>query len=130
MTSAARRLTMNASSKDERIHVLFPVPRGPSRKNEERGTCSERGYIDTKFTVKMVSMSTDAPLPPPAHQRAQLTHARVELLDRHARVLRRQQSPARGFEDGEELHVLEQLDVAAGEIVAGRGEEVLVADRL
>src|SRR3954451_8543139 len=58
MTSAARRLTVNASPNWERIHVLLPVPRGPKRKKDDRGVFRRRVYIDTNFTVKMVSTYT------------------------------------------------------------------------
>ncbi|HVT43144.1 MAG TPA: hypothetical protein VMT00_02025 [Thermoanaerobaculia bacterium] len=59
---AGRRLTRWASPKFERIQVLLPVPRGPKRKNDVGGGRSSRGNIDTKFTVKLVSMSTGRPV--------------------------------------------------------------------
>jgi hypothetical protein len=61
MTSAARRLTVNAFSKCERIHVLLPVPLGPKRKKDERGGLRKRVYITPNFTVKMGLMDTGGP---------------------------------------------------------------------
>ena len=44
--------------KTERSHVLFPVPRGPKRKNEDLGADNNRVNIDANFAVNLVVMST------------------------------------------------------------------------
>src|SRR5438067_1397003 len=84
MVSAASKLTTNASLRRDRIHVLLPVPRGPKRKNDKGGVDRRRVNIDTKFTVKLVSLSTE--LLPPLYR----PHTRPTRANSGQRISRRQ----------------------------------------
>src|SRR5438552_18312956 len=53
--SGGSRLTVKESLIVDRNQVLFPVPRGPKRKKDDRGSWRSRGNIGTKFTAYLVS---------------------------------------------------------------------------
>src|SRR5258706_513688 len=57
------------------------------------------------------------------------THPGVELFGSHRRVFLREEPAVGGFEDGEELHVLEHLGVAARGIIGEGLDESRLRDR-
>src|SRR6266545_2715505 len=80
----------------------------------------------SSFIVRLLScVACSSPV---AAQDLELGHAALERLHRHPGVLLRQHAPARRLEHGEELHVLQHLDVVRREIVGDRLLEVADGD--
>jgi hypothetical protein len=77
--------------KTARSHVLFPVPRGPNRKNDDFGGRRERVNIDANFAASLVAMSTTPPSAEPragvrigfAQQKRERTTRSTEGLKKH-----------------------------------------------